>query len=256
MLLTADVGNSYISLGCYEGDSLRFVSELHTDLKKSSDQYAVELLQIMKLYDVEREELDGAVISSVVPELTEIIRNAIYKISGTKAMAVGPGVKNGLKIKIDNPAQLGADMVATAVAAVEGYSLPAIICDFGTATTFGIIDKDKSFCGMIIAAGVGTTLDGFTDKTALLPQVSIEKPKRLIGKNTVESIQSGLINGTAAMVDGLIERLKKELGDEVKVIATGKYAAKIVGQCEEEIEIAQYLAFEGLKSIYRKNKQV
>ena len=253
MLLTIDIGNSYISSGCFDGERLVFVSDIVTDIKKSSDQYAVEMLQINKLYNVLPKDITGAIICSVVPELTETIKNAVNKICGVDALIVGPGVKSGLKISIDNPAQLGADTVATAVGALERFRTPIVICDFGTATVFGVIDNSQSFAGMIISAGVGTTLDALTKRTALLPQVSITKPKKLVGTNTVESIQSGLINGTAAMVDGIVNRLKNEYGEELTVVATGKYAKKIIPMCTEKAQIFEHLVFYGLKSIYEKN---
>ena len=253
MLLTVDIGNSYISFGCFDIDRLVFVSDIVTDINKSCDQYAVEMLQIIALYGVKPVGIDGAIICSVVPELVETIKEAICKISGIDALIVGPGVKSGLKINIDNPAQLGADTVATSVAAVEDYNAPIIICDFGTATTFGVIDENGAFVGMIISAGVGTTLDVFTKRTALLPQVSITPPKKLVGTNSVASIQSGLINGTAAMVDGIIERLMCEYGEDITVIATGKYASKIIPMCTHSLTLEEHLVFKGLKSIYNKN---
>ncbi len=254
MLLTIDIGNSYVSIACFNEDELLFISEIVTDINKSCDQYAVEFLQIAGLYKIKFEDISGAILCSVVPELTDIIRQAVYKISSVKTMVVGPGIKSGLKINIENPAQLGADMVACAVAAVEKFPAPIVICDFATATVFEVIDRNSVFDGVIIAAGVGTTLDVFAKKTALLPHVSLNKPKMLVGKNTVTSMQSGIINGCAAMVDGMINRLKEELGDDVTVVATGKYASKIAPICKEKIELSEYLIFEGMKSIYKKNK--
>lgn len=256
MLFTIDIGNSYISCGCFDGNSLVFVYDIVTDINKSCDQYAVEMININALYKVSGKDISGAVICSVVPELTETIKSAVYKISGTDAVIVGPGVKSGLKINIDNPAQLGADTVATSVAAIERYPAPIVICDFGTATIFDVIDENSAFAGMIIAAGVGTTLDVFTRRTALLPQVSITAPKKLVGTNSAASMQSGLINGTAAMVDGIIDRLKKEYGENITVAATGKYASKIMPMCTNKAEIAEHLVFYGLKSIYEKNMKL
>lgn len=255
MLLTVDIGNSYISFACFKGNEILFVSDIVTDLYKSSDQYAVEMIQIANLNNIDVKEIKGAVLCSVVPDITQTIKSAIEKICGVDAKVVGPGLKSGLKISIDNPAQLGSDTVSSAVAAIEKFSAPCVICDFGTATVFGIIDKNKVFSGVIISAGVGTTLDVFTKKTALLPHVCIEKPKALVGTNTVSSIQSGLINGTAAMVDGIISRLKKEYGEDLTVVATGKYADVIIPSCEEKIKTSEYLIFEGMKIIYDKNKK-
>ena len=253
MLLTIDIGNSYVSFGGYEGEKLIFISDIVTDNKKSEDQYAVEIGNILNLYKIDSEKIDGGIISSVVPELTDVIKGAIKKLCNIECLVVGPGVKSGININIENPAQLGADTVAEAVAAINKFPCPCIICDLGTATVLGIIDKNKNFDGVIIAAGVGTTSESFSKNTALLPHVSINVPKRLIGKNTVNSVQSGLIYGTAAMIDGLIARIEKDIGEKVTVVATGKMTDKISPHCEKDIIIADYLVFEGLRLIYMKN---
>ena len=255
MLITIDIGNSYVSFGGYEGEELLFVSDIVTDSKKSEDQYAVEFGNIMELYKIDTGKIDGGIISSVVPELTEVVKNAIKKLCGVDCLVVGPGVKSGINLNIENPAQLGADMVAEAVAVINKYPCPAIICDLGTATVLAVIDKNKNFNGVIIAAGVGTTSDGFSKKTALLPHVSIEQPKKIIGKNTVSSVQSGLIHGTAAMIDGLILRIERELGEKTTVIATGKMTERIIPHCDMDILISDYLVFEGLRLIYLKNTE-
>lgn len=256
MLFTIDIGNTYISIGGFDDDNLSFVSNIVTDINKSRDQYAVEIIQIVQLYEIDRKKVKGAIMCSVVPELSETIKEALMKVFNVETLIVGPGVKTGLKISIDNPAQLGGDIVADAVAALDKYPAPCVICDFGTATVFSVIDENKAYCGAIIAAGVGTTLDALTKKTALLPHVSIQKPESIVGTNTIASVQSGLINGTAAMVDGIINRLKKEYGEKITVIATGQYANKIIASCiESNIIISEHLIFEGLKLIYLKNEK-
>ena len=256
MLLTIDISNTYISIGGFRGNELLFVLNIVTDINKSRDQYAIEMIQIAQLYGVDRERVEGAAMCSVVPELSETIKEALLKIFNVEALIVGPGVKTGLKISIDNPAQLGADIVADAVAVLEKYPTPCVICDFGTATVFSVIDENRSYCGAIISAGVGTTLDVLTKKTALLPHVSIQKPETTVGTNTITSVQSGLINGTAAMVDGIINRLKGEYGEKITVIATGQYAGKIIPSCTEgNIILSEHLIFEGLRSIYYKNQK-
>ena len=255
MLITIDIGNSYISFGGYEGERLEFVSDIVTDSRKATDQYAVEMGNIMRLYNIDFSKIDGGIISSVVPELTDVIKNAVKKLCKIECIIVGPGVKSGININIDNPAQLGADTVAEAVAAIAKFPCPCVICDLGTATVLGIIDKNKNFSGVIIAAGVGTTSAAFSKSTALLPHVSIDEPKRLIGKNTVNSVQSGLIYGTAAMIDGLISRIERELGEKPTVVATGKMTDKIIPHCDSKIIIADYLVFEGLRLIYEKNQK-
>lgn len=253
MLITIDIGNSYISFGGYEGEKLVFVSETVTESRCSADRYAVEIGNIMNLHGIDKNAISGGIISSVVPELTEVIKRAISVLCGVDCLVVGPGVKSGININIDNPAQLGAGTVAEAVAVVGRYPCPAIICDLGTATVIGLIDKNKNFCGEIIAAGVGATSDSFSRNTALLPHVSIEAPKRLVGKNTVNSVQSGLVYGTAAMIDGITQRIEKEIGEKTTVIATGKFAEKIIPYCERKIEICDHLVFDGLRRIYERN---
>ncbi len=253
MLITIDIGNSYVSFGGYLEDKLIFVSDIVTDHKKSEDQYAVEFGNIMRLYKIEPKDFTGGIISSVVPELTDVVKGAIKKLSDIDCLVVGPGVKSGININIENPAQLGADTVSEAVAIINKFPCPCVICDLGTATVLGIIDKNKNFDGVIIAAGVGATSESFSKNTALIPHVSINIPKRLIGKNTVNSVQSGLIYGTAAMIDGLIERIEQELGEKTTVVATGRMTGKIIPHCKKDIIISDYLVFEGLRLIYMKN---
>lgn len=253
MILTIDIGNSYITIGGYEQAELVFVSDIVTDLYRTSDQYAVDILNLMRLREMDTGNITGAILSSVVPELTETIQMAVKVLTGITALAVGPGVKSGLNILIDNPAQLGADTVACAVAALEYYKPPCIICDLGTATVLSVIDREKRFLGVIIAAGIGTTLDIFTRRTALLPHVNIDKPKKLIGKNTVHSVQSGLVNGTASMIDGLILRIERELGCEAEIIATGKMTEKVIPYCDRTIHVRDYLLLDGLRLIYERN---
>lgn len=256
MLLTIDIGNSYVTCGGYKGEKLEFITEMATNTKASKEQYAVWMKNITALYNVDMKNVCGAIISSVVPELTSVLKNAVKLICGKTPLVVGPGVKSGINITIDDPAQLGADMAACAVGVISRDLYPCVIYDLGTASTIGVIDNKKRFVGVIIAAGVGTTLEVFTDRTALLPHVSIEAPKEVIGRNTIQSMQSGLVYGTAAMLDGLSERIEEKLGYSVKRIATGSMAEVIVPHCKYKAELNKYLLFEGLREIYNKNVQV
>lgn len=253
MLLAIDIGNSDLTFGGYDNDSLVFVSRIMTNPHRSADQYAVELQNIMQLYHAKASDINGVMISSVVPELTGEVQRAVYQLSGVHALVVGPGVKTGLNISIDNPAQLGADIVATAVAAAQTEALPCIVFDLGTATTVSVIDGRGKFLGVVIAAGVGTTLDMFTSRTALLPHVSIEPPRSVIGRNTVQSMQSGLVYGTACMIDGLADRIEQELGQAATLLATGAAAETIITQCTHDIRYCPHLLLDGLKLIYEKN---
>ncbi len=255
MILTIDIGNSYITLGGFDGGSLIFVSELMTQPRRTKDQLAVELVQIMGLHKMRADRITGAIISSVVPDITDVVLGAVKIISGITAAVVGPGIKTGIKIAIDNPAQLGADLVSCAVSAADKKRLPCIIYDMGTTNTISVLDKHGCFVGAVIAAGVGTTLEMFTTRTALLPRVNIEAPKSVIGKNTAASMQSGLIYGTAAMLDGLAERIEEELGESVYIFATGSRAADIIPHCRRNAEICEYMALDGLRLIYEKNNK-
>lgn len=253
MLLAVDIGNSYITLGGFNEDNLIFVSKVVTQTRNTEDQYAVELQSVMALHKVRVTDFTGAIISSVVPELTLTIKNVIAKLTGLEIMVVGPGLKSGLNILIDNPAQLGADLVAGAVAAISRYPMPCIIFDLGTATAASVIDKKGNFRGGVISAGVGTTLEALTSRTALLTNVSIEAPPSVIGKNSYQCMQSGLVYGTACLIEGLANKIELELGDTATLIATGGLAKDIVRHCNREILVCENLVLEGLRIIYLKN---
>lgn len=254
MILVMEIGNSYITMGGYEQETLVFVSDFLSDPKRTRDQYFIDMKHVLELYGKNSAEFTGGILCSVVPELTEPIRQAVFQLFGFEILVVGPGVKSGLNILIDNPAQLGGDLVACAVGALAHYEAPLILCSLGTTTVLGVIDEKSRFVGAVISAGVGTTLDSFTKRTALLPHVPFACPAHVIGKNSVASIQSGLLYGTAAMIDGLILRIREELGMEVQTIATGKMTKRIIPLCHEPIKVHAYLLLEGLRLIYEKNQ--
>lgn len=253
MVLTVDIGNTNITLGGYIDDKLSMVARLETRSGKTADEYAASIKDILDLNKVDG-NISGAVISSVVPIVEDRINLALSKLFNIKPIILGPGIKTGLNIKIDNPAQLGADLAAGAVGALAKYTLPAIIIDMGTATTLTVISKNGEFLGGAIAAGVGTTLDALTKNTTLLPSVSVKAPKKAIGSNTVECMQSGLVLGTAAMIDGLIERFKAELCEQnISLIATGGRAGEIIKYCNNKIILDDNLLLDGLYTIYKRN---
>ena len=254
MLLTVDIGNTNITLGGYIGDSLKFISRLNTDTSLTSDQYAVQILDIVNLRSGKDTKISDAIISSVVPSALNAVSRALELITSKKPMIIGPGTKTGLNIKIDNPAQLGADLAVGAVGAKGKYPTPTIIIDMGTATTLSVIDKDGAFLGGVIAAGIRSTLDALASKTAQLPTISIEAPKSVIGKNTADSMKAGLVLGAASMLDGLIDRIEDELGSSTTVVATGGLAEIIVSACKKDIILDNNLLLEGLYKIYHKNK--
>lgn len=253
MVLAIDIGNTNITLGVFDEKKLVFISRLATDTRRTEDQYALELRNILVLHDCPRSSIEGTIISSVVPHVGAMMSRAIEFLLGYKPMILGPGIKTGLNIKIDNPAQLGADLAAGAVGAVTKYPLPCIIFDLGTATTISVIDKNGAFLGGAIAAGLSTTLEALATKTAQLPYIDIDAPKSVIGTNTVDSMKSGLIFGAASMLEGMADRIEKKLGEKATLVATGGLAGKVVAECEREIIIDDNLLLEGLLVIYNKN---
>lgn len=253
MILAIDIGNTNITLGGYADNKIQFISRLATDLRRTADQYAVELYDLMRLAGFSATDTEGSVIASVVPSVGTAIAGAVKKLTNTTPIVLGPGVKTGVNIKIDNPAQLGADLAAGAAGAIDKYPMPAIIIDMGTATTLSVMDKNGAFVGGVIAAGIGLTLNALTSNTALLSAIPIEAPKNTIGKNTVECMQSGLVLGTAAMIDGMVSRIEAEIGQECTVVATGGRASQIIPYCKREMHLDDNLLLDGLIKIYYKN---
>lgn len=256
MILTIDIGNTNVTMGVFEAEKCVFVARLCTDKLKTADEYACDFLNIFDLYKVRENDFSGCIISNVVPELSSAIEDAARKVTGTLPITVGPGVKTGLNILADDPAQLGADIVCGCVAVKEKYDLPAIVIDLGTATKITALDKNGSFIGTVICCGVKVGLDALAGTASLLTSVKIKAPKTVIGKNTIDCMQSGAVYGTAAMLDGMIDRFEDEMKDQVKtVIATGGYSKNIVSNCKNKVVHDPTLVLDGLKIIYDKNKK-
>ncbi|MFV0400655.1 MAG: type III pantothenate kinase [Oscillospiraceae bacterium] len=254
MILAVDIGNTNIKVGAWDNDHLAFVSRLQTNPLSTCDEYAIRLLDIFRLGDFNRAMFDGAIISSVVPPLSGTITEAIERVIQTKRVfQIGPGLKTGLNIKIDNPATLGADMVCAGVAATAKYPLPCILISLGTATAIFAINKNAEYLGGAVAPGVKISLDALASRTAQLPHISLDHPTGIIGSNTVDSMKSGSIYGTACMLDGMIARMRDELGGEATVVATGGLSQFIIEHCREEIVYDDNIVLEGLKIIYHKN---
>ncbi len=254
MLLTVDMGNTNITLGAYRSKELLLVTRLATDRRKTADQYAVEILDILKLHGIQAYSFSCSIMSSVVPELTAEMASALRMITGKNAIILGPGTKTGLNILIDNPAQVGSDLVAGAVAAANLYPLPCLVVDLGTATKISLVDKNGDFCGCTIAAGVSISLEALASKTSQLPNIHLTAPARVVGKNTVDSMQSGTVFGTAAMIDGLCDRIEEEIKEKAaSIVATGGLAEGIIKSCKREIIFNRELILEGLRIIYEKN---
>lgn len=253
MILTIDIGNTNMNLGLFDGDTLFMRARLVTERQKTEDQFAVEFTQLFSMHQIPPQQIDGCIISSVVPEITVAVSTAIQWLTKKRPMVLQPGLKTGLNILIDNPAQLGADLAAGAVGASANYPLPAFVIDLGTATKIYAIDKNKGFRGCMIAPGIAISLKALTDTSSLLPTISLEPPKKACGTNSVESMQSGVILGTAAMIDGLLDRFTEELGEPQSILATGGLASFIVPICRHEVQYDGNLILKGLKTIYEKN---
>ena len=255
MLLTVDIGNTNIAYGLFDNEKIVLRAKVATDKKMTSDQHAITLSAVARMKNIILSEIDGAIISSVVPELTAPVKEAVAILTGVNAIVLGPGVKSGLSIRIDNPAQLGADLVAGAVGALEKFQTPCLIIDLGTATKISVIDSSGAFRGCTISAGVGISLSALSGSAALLPDVNIGIEKcTAYGTNTVSSMQTGIILGTAAMLDGMCSRIEESLGVAVKsVVATGGYASDIIKYCKRKISYEPDLIFYGLKTIFEKN---
>ena len=255
MLLCADIGNTNIVLGCFRDEDLVFSSRISTDRTRLKDQYAVDIGSILSLYCINSEDIKESIISSVVPSLTEPVSYAIELVTGSYPMVLSPGIKTGLNIKIDNPAQLGSDFVACAVAAKEKYTAPLIVIDMGTATTLSVIAKNGDFLGCSILPGLHISTDALVENSSLLNRISYVAPPSVIGTNTNDSMQSGVIFGAAATLDGLCLRIFEELGETATVVATGGTVASIIPHCRTKIILDNMLLIDGLRMIYHKNRQ-
>lgn len=254
MILAVDIGNSNIVLGCFEGEKILFTERLSTNLQATTIEYTIMIKNILELNGLSDRSFQGGIISSVVPSVTLAVKAAMERLTNQHIMVVGPGIKTGLKIMLDNPAQLGSDRVADAVAAVNNYPAPIIIVDMGTATTISVIDKVKNFLGGMILPGLRASLDSLTNRTSQLPNISLVPPKKIIGSNTIDCMKSGVINGTASSIDGIIDRIEEELGEKCTVISTGGVSQTIIPFCKKDIILDDQLLLKGLMIIYNKNK--
>lgn len=253
MILTVDVGNTNVVIGGVEGQDIRFQSRIRTDAKKTADEYCIDLKMILDLYHVDSAELEGSIIASVVPQVLNSMRAAICTLTGKKPLVVGPGLKTGLNILIENPAQTGADLVVGCVAALRLRKPPLIVIDMGTATTMMALDKNGALIGGSIMPGLRISLDALTARTALLPGLQLERPKRTIGKNTVDCMRSGLLLGAACMLDGMIERMEEELGSPASVVITGGLAKAVAPLCRKPMLMEEDLLTQGLAILYWEN---
>ncbi len=253
MILAIDIGNTNIVIGCFKENKIEFVERLSTNHKSTELEYAILFKNVLEIHKIDTNRIDGGIISSVVPSLTNVIKKAMNKLTDAEIMSVGPGVKTGLNILTDNPAQLGSDLVVDAVAGINEYPTPLVILDLGTATTISVIDRNKNYIGGVIIPGIEVSLNSLVGGTSQLPKISLDAPKNVIGKNTVDCMKSGILHSTAASLDGMIKKIEDELGEAVTAVATGGLAPTVIPLCERRIILDDELLLKGLMIIYNKN---
>lgn len=253
MIIAVDIGNTNIVIGGIQGEEIVFETRLRTELTKTSDEYSFDLKMILDLHSIQIDMIEGCIIASVVPQVLNSVKTALKKITGINSLVVGPGIKTGLNLKVENPAQTGADLVVACVAALREHKAPLIVVDMGTATSMVVLDANGAFIGGCIAPGVRISLNALTERSALLPGLQLDQPKRAIGRNTIDCMRSGIMLGTASMLDGMIGRMEEELGYKTTVIATGGIAKFITPFCKTPMIYDKNLILKGLAAVYRDN---
>lgn len=255
MILAVDIGNTNIVIGGIEGSTIAFQARLRTEATKTSDEYCIDLKMILDVYGLKSADMEGSIISSVVPQVLNSMKTAIKKLTGKNSLVVGPGIKTGLNIRVENPSQTGADLVVGCVAALRMYKPPMIVIDMGTATTMIVLDQSGALIGGSISPGIKISVDALTERTALLPGLQLDQPRRAIGRNTIDCMRSGVMMGAAAMLDGMVERMEEELGYKTTVIATGGVSRFVIPMCRREIIYDKDLLLKGLAYLYRDNSK-
>ena len=253
MILTIEIGNSTITLGGVEGSDIRFECRINTDRVKTSDTYCIDLKPLFEVYGVDLASIEVVIIASVVPQVLNSVRTAIRKLLNKEPLVVGPGIKTGLDIRLENPGQMGAGLVAADVAALAEHKPPMILIDMGTATTMTVLDPKGAHLGGCVAPGVKISLDALTGSTSLLPGIQLDSPRQALGRNTADAMRSGVMFGTAAMLDGMIDRFREETGWDFTIVATGGLAKHIVPLCRNHIVFDRHLIIKGLAKLYRDN---
>ncbi|MBQ3941135.1 MAG: type III pantothenate kinase [Oscillospiraceae bacterium] len=254
MVFAVDIGNTNIVLGAFDENGIVFTERIATAPLSAEIEYTVLLRTVLGLHRLDPAAFTGCILSSVVPPVTQTMRVALLRTVGQEPLIVGAGVRTGLKIRLDNPAALGSDRVADAVAAAQYYPLPVITVDLGTATTISVVDSSRTFIGGLIIPGVRVALSSLTSRASQLPEIGLEPPRRVIGANTAECMKSGIIYSTASAIDGIADRIEEELGAHCTVVATGGNAPVIVPYCRRKILLDEQLLLKGLMLIYRKNQ--
>lgn len=255
MLLAIDIGNTNIVIGCMRDDEIVFKARIATDRTRTSDQYGVEIKNMLEAFGVRLSDIEDCIISSVVPPVFNSVKTGVIKVIGKQPLVVGPGLKTGLNIHVDVPSQVGSDRIVIAVAALAEYEAPLILMDMGTATTIEVVEPENVYMGGVIFPGVMVSLDALTSRAAQLPGISLDKPRSVIGRNTVDCMRSGMMYGTAGMIDGIIDRIEEELGHKSTLVATGGMAQFITPLCKHKIILEKDLLLKGLNILYKKNKR-
>lgn len=254
MILAIDMGNTNIVIGGIDNLKTYFAERVTTNHNKTDLEYAVNIKSILELYGILPEQVEGAILSSVVPPLNAALMSAVEKIFGFQPMLVGSGMKTGINILMDNPKTVGSDLIVAAVAAVHSYVCPIIVIDMGTATTMSVIDARGNYTGGVILPGPRVAMDSLSGNTAQLPYISFGSPGKVIGKNTIDCMRSGIMYGTAAMIDGIIDRMERELGSSASIVATGGLSGYFIPLCRHNIVCEDDLLLKGLRILYDKNR--
>jgi type III pantothenate kinase len=253
MLLVVDVGNTHTVLGLYEERDLVHDFRIESSKGRTLDEYHVLLRSLLDVAEVERDEVAAAIIASVVPAVTDTLTRAVALAFGLDPLVVGPGIKTGMPILYENPREVGADRIVNAVAAFELTARAVIVVDFGTATTFDVISQKGEYLGGVIAPGIQISADALFARAAKLPRVEVAKPPRVIGRNTIHSMQSGIVYGYVGLVDGMVDRIRAELGYETAVLATGGLARLVEPESRTIEKVEEFLTLLGLRLLYERN---
>lgn len=254
MIIAIDIGNTQIVIGGIDEHKTYFIERVSTVRTRTELEYAIDIKNVLDIYHIEKDQIEGGIVCSVVPQITNILKIAAEKILGRKVMVVKPGMDTGLAVRMDFPDQVGSDLIAGAVAGIAYYPVPQIIFDLGTATTVCVLDGEKNYIGGLIYPGLQVSLDALTARASQLQGVGLDRPAHVIGKNTVDSMKSGILNSNAAAMDGIIARIEEEIGARATVIATGGLAGKVVPLCRREIILDEDLLLKGMRIIYERNK--